>query len=71
MEELTSDTELTADIGVDAPITIRSVSEYWVTNMSHMDTDLMGTTGLDTTLEERECWNLGLLDSWIQSIRNS
>lgn len=55
MEELSSDTEITAGIRVDTPISIGSISEYWMADMSHMDTDLMCATRLDTTLEEGEC----------------
>ncbi len=54
MEELASDSEITADIGVDAPISICLVSENWMTDIRHMDTDLMGTSRLDTTLDEGE-----------------
>lgn len=54
MEELTSDTEITTGIGVDTPVSIRLISEYWVSDILHMHTDLMGTTSLDTTLEEGE-----------------
>ena len=57
MEELTGDTQITASIRVDAPVPIRLVTNYWMSDIGHMHTDLVGTSRLDTTLEE------GILDS--------
>ena len=52
MQELTRDTEITTYIRVDTPIPIRLVPEHRVTDVGHMDADLVRTPRLDTTLEE-------------------
>ena len=71
MKELPSDTEITADIGVDTLITVGSISEYGMPDIRHMHTDLMRTTRLDATLEKGECWIFGFLDFCILGTRNS
>lgn len=55
MEELAIDLKLTTHIGVETFVTIGSISDDRMTDMCHMDTDLMCTARLDATFEEREC----------------
>jgi hypothetical protein len=67
MEELTSDTDLTTSIGVDALVTIGSISDDRMSDMCHMDTDLVGTPCFYTAFEQRECWSIGVLEYLICS----
>jgi hypothetical protein len=53
MEHLASDTLMTRHIRVDLLISVCLVSEDRTADMSEVDSDLMRTPRLDTTLEER------------------
>lgn len=54
MKKLPSDTEITADIGIDALIAVGTIGKYWMSDIRHMHTNLMGTTRIDATLKERK-----------------
>jgi hypothetical protein len=63
MKHLTSDTLMTCHIGVDFLVSVCLISEDRATDMSEVNPDLMGTTRLDTTLEERKIDSRGKIEN--------